>query len=294
MRNFCLSIFLLLGLGLIACGHEGLPAGPFEVTEEQTWRVVNRSHTGADGIFVQATLRTFAYEISRIYSEAEQAALSQEQVDSRLREMVYAFVDGRYPTVDGTDINNLYFQYLIYVNPDFDPTNPIKKSQFDVWRSGYVRRLLGTVFDRKYPILRPIYDGRWGNTMYSRLVFTVYVDGEDSGAHPRIDDIGGRTFLLDDHGNRYSPSGTAGPYPYDFDRPDHDHLQKTAMYRLFFPNRQADRKTPIVSDATTQLSLVIEGLGTESERRLTWDLPLVYPQMPARRLTPVAGSLPIE
>lgn len=296
MRNLSRSSALTLGLlvGLVACGHEGLPPGPFERTEEQVWRTVNRSHTGDDGIFVQATLRTFAYEISRIYSEAEQAGLAQDQVDSRLRELVYAFIDGRYPTIDGTDINNLYFQYLIYVNPDFDPTNPIKKSQFDVWRGGYVRRLFGTVFDRKYPILRPKYDGRWGNTLYSRLVFSVYVDGEDSGAHPRIDDIGDRTFLLDEHGNRYAPSGSAGPYPYEFDRPDHDHLQSTAVYRLFFPNRQADRKTPIISDATTQFSLVIEGLGSDAERRLTWDLPLAYPALPARRLIPDVGSLPIE
>ncbi|MBT6143791.1 MAG: hypothetical protein HOH74_00100 [Gemmatimonadetes bacterium] len=294
MRSSTLLLVWILGLVLNACRHEGLPPGPFEVTEEKVWRVVNRSHTGDDGIFVQATFRTFAYEISRVYSEAEQAGLAQEQVDSRLRELVYAFVDGRYPTLDGTDINNLYFQYLIYVNPDFDPTNPIKKSQFDVWRGGYIRRLFGTVFDRKYQILRPTYDGRWGNTLYSRLVFSVYLDNEDTGLHPRIDDIGDRTFLVDDQGNRYAPSGTAGPYPYEFDRPDHDHLQRTAVYRLFFPNRQADRTTPIVSDVTEQLSLVIEGLGTEAERRLTWDLPLVYPEMPARRLIPVPGSLAIE
>lgn len=298
MRNCSLFLLLvlplLLALGLTACGHEDLAPGPFEVTEEQAWRAVNQSHTGDDGIFVQATFRTFAYEISRIYSESEQAGLMQEQVNSRLRELVYAFIDGRYPTEDGTDINNLYFQYLIYVHPDFDPTNPIQKSQFDAWRAEYVRRLFGTVFDRKYPMLRPKYDGRWGNTLYTRLVFSVYLDGEDSGLHPRIDDIGDRTFLVDEEGNRYRASGTAGPYPYDFDRPHHDHLQKTAVYRLFFPNRKADRTTPIINDQTRELSLVIEGLGQVEQRRLTWTLPLVYPEMPARRLMRDAGSLPIE
>lgn len=292
MRNICL--FLLVVLGVSACGHEELAPGPFELTEDKAWRAVNQSHTGADGIFVQATFRTFAYEISRIYSEAEQAGLMQEHVDSRLRELVYAFIDGRYPTEDGTDINNLYFQYLIYVNPDFDPTNPIQKSQFDAWRAEYVRRLFGAVFDRKYPMLRPTYDGRWGNTLYSRLVFSVYISAEDSALHPRIDDIGDRTFLVDAEGNRYRPSGTAGPYPYEFDRPKHDHLQKTTVYRLFFPNRRADRSTPVISDNMRELSLVIEGLGEVPERRLTWQLPLTYPAMPARRLLPAAGSLPIE
>ncbi|HCL27450.1 MAG TPA: hypothetical protein DIC52_03310 [Candidatus Latescibacteria bacterium] len=278
-------------LALSACTPDGPAPGPFEQAEEKVWRSVNRSHTGADGIFVQATLRTFSYEIARIYSESERAGLTQQQVVSRLREFVYAFIDGRYPTIDGTDINNLYFQYLIYVDPNFDPTNPIEKSKFDAWRAEYVRRLLGVVRDRMYPLLRPAYDGRWGNTLYSRLVFTIYIDGEDSGLHPRIDDIGDRTFLLDEDGNRYAPSGTAGPYPYAFDRPYHDHLQKTAVYRLFFPNRMADRKTAIVTDASQQLSLVIEGLGAVAERRITWDLPLIYPDVPIRRLIRTPESL---
>ena len=104
---------LYVVLFLAACAPEGLPPGPFEVAEKKTWRAVNRSHSGEDGIFVQATFRTFSYEIARIYSESERAGLTQVHVNSRLREFVYAFIDGRYPTIDGTDINNLYFQYLI-------------------------------------------------------------------------------------------------------------------------------------------------------------------------------------
>lgn len=282
---------LYLALLLAACAPEGEPPGPFQQAEEQTWRSVNRSHSGEDGIFVQATFRTFSYEISRIYSDAERADLTQVQVNSRRREFVYGFIDGRYPTVDGTDINNLYFQYLIYVDQDFDPTNPIERSKFNAWRNEYVRRLLGLIRDRKFPLLRPNYDTRWGNTLYSRLVFSVYVDGEDSGLHPRIDDIGARTFLVDENGNRYAPSGTAGPYPYDFDRPQHDHLQKTTVYRVFFPNRKSDRKTAIVTAATKQLSLVIEGLGDVAERRMTWDMPLAYPEVASRRLVRRAADL---
>ncbi|SVD20021.1 uncharacterized protein METZ01_LOCUS372875, partial [marine metagenome] len=264
--------------------EEEKPPGPFEVTEDIVWRVVNRSHTGADGIFVQATFRTFAYEVSRLYAEAEKAGLEHEQLQSRLRELVYAFIDGSYPMEDGTDINNLYFQYLIYVNDQFDLTNPLERAQFNVWRGEYVRRLLGIVSDRKYPLLRSTYDERWGRTCYSRLVFTVYISSQESELRPQIADIGARTCLIDEEGNRYLPSGTAGPYPYEFDRPEMDVLDGEVVYRVFFPNRRADRKTPIVSDESKKIELVIERLGSEPERRLTWNLPLQYPEMPGRRL----------
>ena len=272
---------------LASCAPQDGP-GPFEQTEDRVWRLVNRSHTGADGIFVQATFRTFAYEIARIYAEAENAGLGQEQVTSRLREFVYAYIDAPYPTEDGTDVNSLYLQYLVYVNPTFDVTNPLQKAQFDTWRNQYVRRLFGILYDRKYPLLRPVYDERWGYGLYSRLVFTIYIDGEESGAHPYIADIGARTFLIDEAGVRHAPSGTAGAYPYDFDRPGHDHLEKTAVYRVYFPNRHADRETPILTADSRRVSLVIEGLGSDAERRLDWDLPVAYPAMPSRRLVPSA------
>ncbi len=280
-------IFPWLGFLLLSsCAPQGEGPGPFERTEERVWRLANRSHTGADGIFVQATFRTFAYEIARIYAEAEIAGLGQEQVTSRLREFVYACIDAPYPMEDGTDVNSLYYQYLVYVNPEFDVSNPIQKTQFDTWRAQYVRRLLGILYDSKYPLLRPVYDERWGYGLYSRLVFSIYIDGEESGAHPYIADIGDRTFLIDEGGVRHAPSGTAGAYPYEFDRPDHDHLKKTAVYRLYFPNRHPDRSTPILTAASKRVSLVIEGLGSDPERRLDWDLPLSYPPMPARRLVP--------
>ena len=150
-----LLIPCLASLLLSSCAPPGEGPGPFEQTEDQVWRLVNRSHTGADGIFVQATFRTFAYEIARIYSEAEIAGLGQEQVTSRLREFVYAWIDAPYPMEDGTDINSLYLQYLVFVNPDFDVANPIQKAQFDTWRNQYVRRLLGILHDRKYPHAPP-------------------------------------------------------------------------------------------------------------------------------------------
>ena len=262
------------------------PPGPFEQLEDEVWRTVNRSHLGDDGIFVQVTLRSFAYEVASAYAKAEKQELDQEQLESRIRHLIYAFIDGSYPVEDGTDINSLYFQYLVYVNPKFDPTNPIEKSMFDSWRSEYVRRLMGKLYDRKFALLRHHYDQRWGLTLYSRLVFDIYLDNERSDLKPRIDDIGERTFIEDDNGKRYKPSGLAGPYPYEYYRPKEVVLDGNAVYRLFFPNRQEDRKTPIAGPDAAYVDLVIVGLGDEPERRLRWELPLHYPEAPARRLFP--------
>jgi hypothetical protein len=266
-----------------SCAPQEQP-GPFEQVEDAAWRVVNRSHKGQDGIFVQATLRTFAYEIASMYARAESEELDQQQLESRFKQFVHMFIDARYPDGDGTDINNLFFQYLIYVNPSFDASNPLQRQMFDNWRGEYVRRLMGLVYDSKYPLLRHKYDERWGPTLYSRLVFNIYLDNSESEITPRISDIGSRTFLVDEDGNRYNPSGLAGPYPYEFDRPRDDLLKAKAVYRLFFPNRKADRLTPIVGAETALVELVIEGLGDEPTRRLKWDLPLEYPTLPMRRI----------
>ena len=112
-------------------------------------------------------------------------------------------------------------------------------------------------------------------------MFVVYLNGEEATAEPPIADIGERTFLVDQDGNRYKPSGTAGPYPYESDRPGSETLQKKAYYRVFFPNRKADMKTPIVDLNTESLELHIEGLGSEAVRVLQWDFPLDYPERAA-------------
>ena len=275
---------------LAGCTEEA-PRGPFEVAEEAAWKAVNRSHTGADGLFVQATLRTFAYEIAELYAEAERQGLVQDQLESRLRERVYAFVDAQYPAEDGTDINNLYIQYLIYVNPSFDPANRIAKAKFDTWRSQYVRRLLDAVRDFKYPLLRQDYDERWGLTLYSRLVFYILVDNSESDLKPRIDDLAARTFLVDQDGTRYRPSGMAGFYPYAYDKPKEKTLDGRVIYRVFFPNRKNDRKTPIVTPDSRYLQLEIEGLGDEV-RRMRWDLPLQFPPVEERRLASAPPPAP--
>lgn len=282
LRLFC----VLAGMALLAgCAEEYVP-GPFEQLEDDVWQVVNRRHRGDDGIYVQATWRTFAYEIALAYSAAEKEGLVQDQLESRLRELIHSYIDARFPVQDGTDINNLYLQYLIYIDDQFDPTNPIEKAQFDVWRGEYVRRLMGRIYDIKYPMLRDGYDERWGRTLYSRLVFNIYLDGAESAERPPVADIGSRTYLVDEEGNRYEPSGNAGPYPFEFDRPESDYLEGKLVYRLFFPNRKADRTTPILSSNSTHFELVIEGLAGVPERRLRWDLPLEYPKPPMRRLLP--------
>ncbi|NKB67903.1 MAG: hypothetical protein GKR89_12650 [Candidatus Latescibacteria bacterium] len=278
-------ILVLAGALAVGC-RPGAEPGPFAQAEEQTWRQVNRNHRGEDGIYVQATWRTFAYEIALAYEQAEDEGLVQNQLESRLRQLIYGFINGNYPAEDGTDINNFYIQYLVYVNPSFDPTNRLEKSVFDTWRGQFVRKTLDKIYDPKYPVLRNYYDERWGLTLYSRLVFTVYLNSEDSDLRPPIADIGGRTFLVDQEGNRYAASRTqpGRPYLYDFDRPERDYLDGKDVYRVFFPNRKADRQTPIVTKDSKFVALEIDGLGDEPVRRLQWDLPFEYPEMPARRL----------
>jgi hypothetical protein len=287
-----MRIFLLAVLCAALCGcGEKFPKGPFETAEEAAWKTANRSHTGEDGLFVQATWRTFAYEIAQLYAEAERQDLVQDQLNSRLRQLIYTFVDAQYPAEDGTDINNLYIQYLLYVNRDFDAANAIAKSKFDNWRSQYVRRVVDAVHDFKYPLLRQEYDERWGLTLYSRLVFYILVDNSESDLETRVDDLAARTFLVDEDGQRYRPSGMAGFYPYNYDKPKERTLDGRVIYRVFFPNRKADRKTPIITKDSRYLQLEIEGLGAET-RKMRWDLPLEFPQVEVRRLASAPALSP--
>jgi len=292
-RRFCVvALTLALTIVVLGCAPEEARE-PFRLLEEDVWKVVNRNHRGADGVYVQAMWRTLAYEIASAYAETEDRGFGQEQLESRLREFVYTFIDGRYPIEDGTDINNLYLQYLIYIDSQFDPTNPLEKAQFDAWRGHYVRRLMGRIADRKYPLLRNHYAERWGWTLYSRLVFTIYVDNSESDHRTRVADIGDHTFLVDEEGQRYAPSGNAGPYPFDFDRPEKEYLDGHLVYRLFFPNRKADRQTRILDAKSKYFDLVIEGLGGEPVRQMRWNLPLTYPEAPERRLRPRERRRPI-
>ncbi len=278
------ALFLLwISWTVAGCGS-GSSQGPNAQAEQQVWRVVNSSHRGSDGVLIQATLRTFAYEIAHAYARAEREDLGQEQLEYRIKRTVYSYVDGTYPAEDGTDINSLYFQYLVYVNPSFDARNPLEKQKFDNWRSHYVRQLVDSIYDRKFPILRSTYNERWGLTLYNRLVFTVYLSNEESQLKPPIADIGGRTFLVNQRGERFKPSGLFNSYPYESDRPEGEVLDGKDYYRVFFPNRKDDKKTPIVAPNDQYFELHIEGLGDEPLRTLRWDLPLAYPKLAERKL----------
>ena len=265
---------------------EDYPKGRFEQIEDEAWQSVNRKKTGSDGIYVQATLRTFAYEIAHSYARAEKENLGQEQLEFRLKQLVHSYVDGTYPVEDGTELNNLYLQYLVFVDPNFNPENPLEKQKFITFRDAFVSRIIGTIFDPKYPMFRDYYDDRWGLTLFDRLVFVVYLNGENAKNEPNIEDIGSRTFLVDENGNRYSPSGTSGPYPYESDRPENPKLIDKAFYRVFFPNREGENvRVPIVNCETKFIELHIEGLGAEPLRKLRWELPVDYPiVMDGRRL----------
>ncbi len=282
MRGIALAVSCwILFLG---CAQEKFEQGPFEVTEPLVWKAVNRNHLGTDGIYVQATWRTFAYELIEVYSQTQREKLGQDSFESRLRQRIYTYINAEYPAADGTDINNLYVQYLIYINPTFDVTNSLQRKVFDTWRDEYMRRLFDRIYDRKFPLLRQYYDERWGLTLFSRLVFYIHLDRRESELVPKIDDIASRTFLVDDQGNRYRPSGLAEFYPYEFDRPKKKTLSNKAVYRVFFPNRRADRTTPIITTQSSHLDLEIEGLGEVAVRRLRWELPLKFPELEQQRL----------
>lgn len=277
-------LILLLSCALSACGPDARQPGPFDVVEEAVWREVNSSAQGADGIFVQAELRTFAYEIASAYARAARHGLSQEQLEYRLRQLIHSYIDGTYPIADGTDINNLFFQYLVYVNPDFDQHNPLHQQHFENWRHEFASRVIDRIYEGRQPVLRNHYDERWGLELFSRLVFVVYLKNESANSPPSISDIGTRTFLVDAEGNRYQPSGNHGPYLYRSDRPATDVLHDEAVYRVVFPNRKPDRSTPIVTPDTPMIALEIHGLGQEDVRRMEWTLPFDLPELPQRRL----------
>ena len=283
MRGRCAGPVLTV-LMLAACGPEPVQKPPFARAEESLWRQTNRSHQGSDGIFVQAELRTFAYEIASAYAAAEAESLSQEQLEYRLKQLVHSYVDGSYPLQDGTDINSLFYQYLVYVDPAFDPRNPLQRQVFGAWRNQYVRRVIDGIYNPSLPVLRRRYDDRWGLTLFSRLVAIVYLNAEESALEPAIADIGSRTLLVDPDGDRYTPSGLAGPYPYETDRPAVDVLQDEAVYRVFYPNRRPGTTEAIVTPETRFLELEIHDLGAEKVRTLRWNLPFHYPELPARRL----------
>jgi len=287
----CPLLHLLPVVVLLGCSTD-YSKGRFEQIEDEAWQNVNRKKTGSDGIYVQATLRTFAYEIAHSYARAEKENLGQEQLVFRLKQLIHSYVDGTYPTEDGTDLNSLYLQYLVFVDPNFNPDNPLEKQKFITFRDAFVSRIIGTIFDPKYAMFRDYYDERWGVTLFDRLVFVVYLNGEDAKNEPNIEDIGSRTFLVDEDGNRYSPTGTAGSYPYESDRPETPNLIDKAYYRVFFPNRKGENiRVPIVNSETKSIELHIEGLGTEPLRKLRWELPINYPIVTDGRRLPNEAEL---
>ena len=278
------ALFLLwISWTVAGCGS-GSSQGPYTQAEQQVWRVVNSSHRGSDGVLIQATLRTFAYEIAHAYARAEREDLGQEQLEYRIKRLIHSYVDGTSPAEDGTDINSLYLQYLYSVDRDFDPQNSLQKQTYDIWHSTYVNRLVNTVYDTKFQVLRNTYEQHWGLTLYSRLVFIVFLSNEESQLKPPIADIGGRTFLVNQRGERFKASGLFDTYPYESDRPEGEVLDGKDYYRVFFPNRKDDKKTPIVAPDDEYFELHIEGLGDESLRTLRWNLPLEYPKLAERKL----------
>jgi len=247
-----------------------------EILYDRVFETVTK-HRTEGGIYVQITFRPFAFEIARLHRDAERYGWTRDQLRDKLRRHVDGFESANYPAADGTDINNLFYQYLIYVNPSFDTMNPMHRDHFKNFKKYHVEQVLDKVYDITKEMLRDRYDERWGHVQYSRLVFTVQL--ENRGAvPPSISDIGRRTVLVDEEEDRYQPSGMSGPYPYTFDHPRSDLLEGSDRYRVFFPNRRTDG-TPVVGENTKTIRLAIEDLGDVKERVFTWNLPFAYPEL---------------
>ena len=261
---------------LLGCSRQGPQKKPMEILYDRVFGMLTRHRTEGD-VYVQVTFRPFAFEVLRLHRDAERYEWARDQLRDKLRRHVEGFESANYPASDGTDINNLFYQYLIYVNPSFDTMNPMHRDHFENFKKHHVEQVLRKVYDITKKMLRSRYDERWGYAQYSRLVFTVQLEDRGAASHP-IADIGRRTILVDEQGNRYRSSGMSGPYPYAFDHPRSDVLEGSDGYRVFFPNRKSDG-TPVVTEDTRAVRLIIENLGGVEERVFTWDLPFPYPEL---------------
>jgi hypothetical protein len=262
---------------LIGCGPAGVEKTPVEKTYDRVARLVTRSDERG-GIYVQVAFQTFAFEVMRLHKEAERGGWTDEQLESKVRQIVTTFADSEYPAYD-CGIAGFYRVYNA-VYGALDLSNPLEKRQYAMLRNRYVQKVADRVFDRNAARVRTRYNEEWGYAQYGRLVFSVYV--ENRGAQPEsIVDLGSRTFLEDGAGNRYAAWGMAGAYPYLFDMPQFDPLEASDRYRVFFVNRRLGAKTPIIEAETESIKLVILGLGNVPEREFVWDLPFVYPKLPS-------------
>ncbi|RKY57171.1 MAG: hypothetical protein DRP94_09500, partial [Candidatus Latescibacterota bacterium] len=262
-----ISILLCTAVG---CVHREAPPPALRMYS-QVLRQVARS-LEFEGTYVQVIFRTTAFEIARLYAEAEKKGWDEGQIRGKLRYLVLVFVDSPYPP------GGLLSFYQIYkaLDPSFDPENPLQRAQYEVFRNRYVDKVVDTFLNPALPSLRERYLEEWGYDLYGRLVFSFYLENRGGKAFP-VKDIGRHIFLEDDKGNEYRPVGLAGPYPYDYDVPP-ESLETTARFRLFFVNRRSDGRPPIVREDTRQLKLVIEDWGGRPRWEFAWDLPFRYPE----------------
>ncbi len=271
----------MLCISALECGGKEAPS-PIQRMYSQVLQAVARSRE-VEGTYVQVIFRTTAFELARLYAEAEEKGWDENQIRAKLRYLVLVFVDSPYPPND----RGLLSFYQIYkaLDPGFDPGNPVQRAQYEVFRNRYVDKVVDQMLNPRLPGLRERYLEEWGYDLYGRLVFSFFLENRGGNAFP-VKDIGGRIFLEDDKGNRYRPFGLAGPYPYEYDRPRVDSLETTAHFRLFFVNRRSDGRPPIVREDTKYIRLVIEDWGGQPFWEFRWDLPLRYPEWPEREEGP--------
>ncbi|MFH1006810.1 MAG: hypothetical protein V1800_04815 [Candidatus Latescibacterota bacterium] len=277
IRLTWIAVLCILG----GCRSAGVEKTPVEKTYDQVARLVTRSEEQG-GVYVQVAFRTFTFEVMRLCMEAERGGWTDEQLESQTRSIVTSFAESEYPSGDG-GIAGFYKLYGKGYGA-LDLSNPMEKRQYEMLRNRYVQKVSDRVFDKNYPRLRARYNDEWGYPQYGRLVFSVYVENRGGQPEPVVD-LGSRTFLEDETGNRYPARGTAGAYPYLFDMPQFDRLETSDRYRVFFVNRRLGENRPIIEEETAFVKLVITGLGAVPERAFVWDLPLGYPKLPSETAT---------
>lgn len=233
-----------------------------------------------EDIKVAVFFETTAFEIAKIYKEAETQLEGKEWINKEFEELIKGFTGPSYPddskakdnlcTIFRGKLEREGAEFEIIAGEAF-----FTDEQWEVYHE-YESKYIQEVIDsfNKHSQLTSNYHPDWGYQKYDRLVFWIYL--KNSGlSRPYIADIGKRTFLEDDKGNIYKSEGLVGPYPYTFDKPEFDELIYEDSYRLYFPVCYEDK--PIIDEDTKYIKIVIYDLGGVDEREFIWELPFKYP-----------------
>ncbi len=266
------AVWLFLSTFSWGCAQQAPPV-TYQHIFKETFILLTRGET-AGGVYVQVTFRTFAFELAGLYSQAEKLGWNRIQLEDKIKETIDYFATSEYPPEEEIGLRNLYQMYTALF-PFFDSNNRLHRVQYENFRRDYVRRILKRIYGGN--LLRNCYTDKWGYDKYDRLDFSIYLENKGIDP-PAIANIGQRTLLEDETGNRYSPRGLFNLYLHDFDRPRQGILKDSDRYRVFFVNRKADGDR-IITEQTKFIKLVIQNLGEMAERKFRWDMPVEYAEI---------------